>query len=324
MNEFGKLCALVSRNIKCYFKDKFLFFVSLITPMILLVLFATFLRGVYMSSFEGIFRAVGFELADARVVEGLAGSWLLSSILAVSSVTVAVCSNAVMVNDKIENTLTDFCVTPVKRTTLSAAYFIANFTVTLIVLLAVLAVGLVYLAAVGWCLAFTDILAILADVICSVLFGTLAAAVIGNFISTQGGLSAVSTLVSSLYGFLCGAYMPLSQFADGLRSVICCLPGTYSVGILRNHFMTPYIQKLAGLGLPEAGAKGLMDSFDCNLTFGGKFDKVGYVGGTQIPLGAMYGILLGACAILFAVYFAIVAVKNREGERAVRRPKRPA
>ncbi len=312
MTEFKKLSALVSRNIKCYFKDKFLFFVSLITPMILLVLFITFLRGVYLNSFKQIFAAFGFELTEPRVLEGLAGSWLLSSILAVSAVTVAVCSNAVMVNDKIENSLNDFLITPVKRTTLSVSYFIANFIVTLIVELAVLLVGFIYLAAVGWYLAFTDVLLIVADILCCVLFGSLLAGVVESFISSQGGLSAVSSLVSGMYGFICGAYMPLSQFADGMRSAICCLPGTYSVGILRNHFMSGYVNKLAELGLPEVGAEALKDGFDCNLTFGGAFNKIAYEGGTQIPLWAMYVILLGACAVLLAAYIAIVILKNRK------------
>lgn len=310
MTEFKKLCALVSRNIKCYFKDKFLFFVSLITPMILLVLFVTFLRSVYMDSFKSIFAAFGFELTEQRVLEGLAGSWLLSSILAVSAVTVAICSNAVMVSDKIENSLNDFLITPVKRTTLSVSYFIANFIVTLIVEFAVLCVGFIYLAAVGWYLAFTDVLMILLDILCCVLFGALLAGVVENFISSQGGLSAISTLVSSLYGFICGAYMPLSQFADGMRSVICCLPGTYSVGILRNHFMSGYVEKLTSLGLPTEAATALKDGFDCNLTFGGSFNKIAYEGGTQIPLWAMYVILLGACALLLAAYIAMVLIKN--------------
>ena len=311
MVEAKKLGALVVRNIKCYFKDKFLFFVSLITPMILLVLFVTFLRGVYIGSFDDIFKACGFSLAEPRVKEGLAGSWLLSSILAVSSVSVAVCSNAVMVSDKIEGTLNDLLITPVKRTTLSISYFIANFIVTFLVMACVLAIGLIYIAAVGWYLSFTDILLVLVDVICCVLFGALLAAVVESFISSQGGLSAVSTLVSSLYGFICGAYMPLSQFADGVRNLICCLPGTYGVGILRYHLMSPYVNKLKELGLGEAGAKGLMDGFDGNLCFGGTFKGLGYDGGTQMPLWSMYVILLGACALLLSAYVLIVLTTSK-------------
>ena len=41
------LGALIQRNTKLYFKDKGMFFTSLITPVILLVLYATFLANVY-------------------------------------------------------------------------------------------------------------------------------------------------------------------------------------------------------------------------------------------------------------------------------------
>lgn len=41
------LGALIRRNTKLYFKDKGMFFTSLITPLILLVLYSTFLSNVY-------------------------------------------------------------------------------------------------------------------------------------------------------------------------------------------------------------------------------------------------------------------------------------
>ena len=298
--EIKKLFALVSRNIKCYFKDKFLFFVSLITPMILLLLFVTFLRGVYISSFNSIFEQFNFTVSD-DVIDGLAGSWLLSSIVSVCSVTVAICSNAVMIQDKIEGSLNDLSVSPVKGTTVSISYFIANFIVTLLVMLCVLAVGSIYLAVVGWYIPLTDFLMILVDMVLAVLFGSLLSGVIESFISTQGGLSALSTLVSSMYGFICGAYMPLSQFAEGMRNAICVLPGTYSVGMMRQHFMGGYVDKLAELGLVEEGQKALLDGFDGNL----------YVGGTQMPLWSMYVILLGTCALLLVAYILIVIFKNK-------------
>ena len=180
--EIRKLFALVSRNMKCYFKDKFLFLVSLITPMILLLLFVTFLRGVYISSFNSIFDQFNFTVDD-DIINGLAGSWLLSSIVSVSSVTVAICSNAVMIQDKIDGSLNDLSVSPVKGTTVSISYFVANFLVTLLVMLCVLAVGSVYLAVVGWYIPFGDFMMIFVDIVCAVLFGTLLAGVIESFIS---------------------------------------------------------------------------------------------------------------------------------------------
>ncbi len=58
MTECKKLISLVERNTKCYFKDKFTFFVSMITPLILLVLFVTFLKNVYMDSFKLTFETL--------------------------------------------------------------------------------------------------------------------------------------------------------------------------------------------------------------------------------------------------------------------------
>ena len=53
------LGALVRRNTKLYFKDKGMFFTSLITPLILLVLYSTFLGNVYEDSFRSALEAAG-------------------------------------------------------------------------------------------------------------------------------------------------------------------------------------------------------------------------------------------------------------------------
>ena len=45
------LRVLIKRNCKLFFKDKGMFFTALITPVILLVLYATFLGNVYRNSF---------------------------------------------------------------------------------------------------------------------------------------------------------------------------------------------------------------------------------------------------------------------------------
>ena len=303
--ECKKLVSLVARNTKCYFKDKFLFFISLISPLILLVLFATFLRNVYIDSFKQVSAQYGVEI-EGRVLEGITGAWLMSSILSVSSVTVAFCSNVVMINDKIEGNVNDFRVSPVKGVTTSIAYFISNFFVTFIVLIIIMLIGHIYLACVGWYIPVGNVFMIIVDIFCGVLFGTLLAGVVESFISSQGGLSGVSTLVSSMYGFICGAYMPLSQFSEGLRNVLCILPGTYGVGIMRNHYMSGYVDEICkGISDP-AVAEGM------RAGIGEGFDMTIKPFGTEVSLGAMYGILLGACAVLLAAYVAVVIIKNKK------------
>ena len=92
-----ELRALVKRNFKIFFKDKGVFFTSLITPAILLVLYVTFLGKVYRDAFSSSL-PVGFSIPE-ELLNGLVGGQLISSLLAVSCVTVAFCANILMVAD---------------------------------------------------------------------------------------------------------------------------------------------------------------------------------------------------------------------------------
>lgn len=310
MKESVKLFYLVRRNLKCYFKDKTIFFLSLLTPIILIVLYATFLRNVYIDSFKSIFEIYEFKAGD-RLVEGLAGAWLTSSLIGVSSVTVAFCSNIVMVQDKIDGSLTDLKVSPVKSTTVSISYFIADFAATILVMSCVLVIGFIYIAAVGWYITVGDAFMILLDTVLAALFGSLLSGVVLSFVKSQGATNAVSSLISSVYGFIAGAYMPLSQFGDGLRSVLSCLPGTYSVSILRNHFMDGYFKEFARLGMPTEGVNAIKYGFDANITIGGNYAEGQVVGGLHMPLWGMYLVVICACVLLFAALTAIIILNGK-------------
>ena len=102
-DELKKLNCLTARNIKLYFKDKLTFFVSLITPMILIFLFLAFLRNVYEDALTSNIR---IELSK-NIVNAFTGGWLFSSILSVSCITVAFCSG-MMVYDKINGVRNDW------------------------------------------------------------------------------------------------------------------------------------------------------------------------------------------------------------------------
>ena len=94
MNGLGQL---IRRDCKLFFKDKGLFFSSLISPLILLVLYATFLGRIYRDSFTSALPE-GLSFNPALLDATVAGQ-LISSLLAVCCVTVAVCANLQMVSD---------------------------------------------------------------------------------------------------------------------------------------------------------------------------------------------------------------------------------
>ena len=221
-----KTCLIcIKRNIKLFFKDKGLFFTSLITPLILLVLYATFLSNGYRSSYDAVFKSFNFEVSE-KVMNGLVGGQLMGSLLAVSCVTVSFCSNMLMAQDKVSGARNDILITPVKRSTIALSYYIATTISTLIICVVALSASLIYVGIIGWYLTLSDVLLLLLDVFLLATFGTALSSVINYFLSSQGQISAVGSIVSSCYGFICGAYMPLYSFSEGLRSVVMFLPGT--------------------------------------------------------------------------------------------------
>lgn len=284
------LLALIRRNTKLFFKDKGLFFTSLITPAILLVLYVTFLGNVYRDAFLSSF-AEGVVVPE-RLVNGYVGAQLISSILAVSAVTVAFCSNMLMVQDRANGTIADFAVTPVRSQTLALGYYLSTLLVTGLVCLAAAGVCLGYMAVVGWYLSFGDVLLLLLDVLLLLTFGTAASSVINYFLHSQGQISAVGTIVSSGYGFISGAYMPISQFSEGLQNAIAFFPGTYGTSLLRTHAMRGVFEALSEEGIPAPVVDVIRDAVDCNIYF---FD-------VAVPVGVKYAVLIGATLLLIALY----------------------
>ena len=296
--------ALVKRNIKLFFKDKGMFFTSLITPAILLVLYVSFLGNVYRDSFTSNLPDT-FRLS-AGVVEGLVGGQLISSILAVSCITVAFCSNFLMVQDKANGSIKDLRIAPVSSAVLSVGYYIATLASTLVISFTALLICLIYVAVVGWYMSAADVLFLLLDIMLLVLFGTALSSIINYFLSNQGQISAVGTIISAGSGFICGAYMPISSFGEGLQKVISFLPGTYGTALVRNHAMRGVLREMQAQGVPAEVISAIKDSVDCNLYFFGE----------PVDIASMYLVLGGAVAVLVAVYIFMATFGDKRSARS--------
>ncbi|MDE5994365.1 MAG: ABC transporter permease [Oscillospiraceae bacterium] len=294
------LLALIKRNVKLFFKDKGMFFTSLITPAILLVLYATFLGKVYRETFTSNLPDT-FTLSKS-LIDGLVGGQLISSILAVSCVTVAFCSNFLIVQDKTNGTVKDLRISPVKQSLLSISYYISTLISTLIICFAATGLCLTYVAFIGWYMSLADVLFLFLDIFLLVLFGTALSSIINFFLSTQGQISAVGTIISAGYGFLCGAYMPISSFSEGLQKVISFFPGTYGTSLIRNHSMQGVLSEIQNQGVPAEIIEKIKDSLDCNLYFFG--DKI------NIPI--MYAILSITVIVLIIIYILLNTFKKNK------------
>lgn len=300
MNACG---SLVKRNVTMFFKDKGTFFTSLITPMILLVLYATFLSNVYEDSFRSALPA-GLPIDDS-LINGLVGGLLLSSLLAVSAVTVPFCANLFMVQDRVTGARADLSIAPIKSSSLALGYYLATVLNGLIICFIALALGLVYLSVVGWYLSFTDVLLLVSDVTLLVLFGTALSSLVCYPLSSQGAMSAVGSIVSSCYGFLCGAYMPISSFGKGLQNALVFLPGTHGTSLLRNHALTGTFEAMLEDNVPAEAVDALRSVADCSLSFFGD----------TVEKWVMYLVLCGAVVLLVAAYVLIMMLAERKNRK---------
>jgi multidrug/hemolysin transport system permease protein len=209
-----------------------------------------------------------------------------------------------MVQDKTNGSIKDLMITPVKPSVLALGYYLSTLISTLIICLTATAICLIYVAIIGWYLSIYDVLLLILDVFLLVMFGTAISSIISYFLSSQGQISAVGTIVSSGYGFICGAYMPISTFGNTLQKVLSFLPGTYGTSLVRNHSMNGALKALEDEGVSPELINELRDAMDLNLYF---FDN-------EVKLSTMFLIVSVSTLLLILSYVFINKLKVKKNK----------
>lgn len=236
------------------------------------------------------------------MIDGTVASQLVAALLAVSCVTVTFCVNLTMVQDKVNGARKDFNVSPISRSKIYLGYFLATVLNSLMVNGLALVIGLLYIGKMGWYLSFVDVLWIIFDELLLVLFGSTLSSIISYPLATQGQMSAVGTIVSSCYGFICGAYMPISSFGSGLQKALSYLPGTYGTSLIKNHMFRGIFEEMESEKLPEELITAIRETLDCNPQFHGNV-----VNTTQ-----MIAIMAGSIAVLGAIFLLMTRLPEKE------------
>lgn len=293
------LLALINRNRKLFFRDKGMLFSSLITPIILIVLYGTFLANVYKQSFESSLPE--FLDVSGKLINGTVASQLAAALLAVSCVTVTFCVNLTMIQDRANGSRKDFNVAPVKKPVIYLGYFFSTVLNSLMVNLLALVICLAYIKTMGWYMSAGDMVLLVIDIVVLILFGTVLSSIVCYPLKTQGQMSAVGTIVSAGYGFICGAYMPISNFSKGLQKGMSYLPSTYGTSMLKNHMLRGVFEEWGAKGFPDEVVTGIADSLDCNPLFRGHV----------VTTTEMLVVMIGAVLVLGVVYLMMTAVPEK-------------
>lgn len=240
---------LTKRHFLVFFKNKIRVFYTLMVPLIILIVYVCFLRELEISTVKNTLYSLDIELTDELMkhIKTLVDSWMLSGIVALSTITISIQTNNIIINDKENGVNRDFASSPIHKNFLILSYFVFNFIVTLLICLVVLFICLIFLACMGeFSITFTDFLLMLVVLAFTTITSTLFTIFICSFIKRESTLASIIAVFSAAAGFLIGAYMPLAMFPKWLSNICGFFPGTYACSLMRYTFLETPIQNQIG------------------------------------------------------------------------------
>lgn len=302
-SDFTAVLQFANRNLLAFFRERMTVFFSLLSPLIVLMLYVFFLGDVQVESVlaelpEGV-------TIDKGLVKSFVDCWLIAGIMCVSTMTVALNSMLVMVSDKEKKINRDFMSAPVKPSVLTLGYYLSFYAITFIICFAVLIVGIIYLAACGSLyVTAADFFICFGILLLSVMNSTIIMMFIMSFIKSGSASGAFSGIFSAISGFIVGAYMPVSMFPDAIAAITTFVPGSSTGALFRNYLMRGALEKMSE-GLPPIFTESMKDYFGFSLELGSK----------SLGMNFMWLYLAGGVAVFLALNILVGVLKKKKGEK---------
>ncbi|MEO8262487.1 MAG: ABC transporter permease, partial [Pseudolysinimonas sp.] len=166
-------------------------------------------------------------------------------------------------------------------------YLLSSFVIALTMTLFVLIVSIAYLFFVdGLVLTAAQIALTVAYLALSCAAYAALSAFVISFVRTQGAFSALSTIVGTVLGFLCGAYIPVGSLPEGVANVINALPFGQSSMLIRQQFTSTSLDEFTG-GQSQA-IDGLSEAYGITTAVGDWAVTVPYVLAVLVAMAVVF------------------------------------
>ena len=253
--------ALLLRNLRVYFRDKASVFFSLLSVLIIILLYALFLGDAWSS---------GSVFQGRAGVKNMMDSWIMAGLLAVVSVTSTMGAFGIMVEDKSRKIMKDFASSPLSRAGLTGGYILSAFLIGLLMSLVTAVFAVIYMVARGGAFPGLPVLGkTMLLIIITSLSNTSLVLFLVSFINSSNAFSTASTLIGTLIGFLTGIYMPIGQLPTAVQSIIKVVPTSHAAALLRQTLMEEPLQKVFA-GAPAEMVNAFKETMGVTLSVGGK------------------------------------------------------
>lgn len=236
------ILTLVKRNLQIYLRDRVGVFLSLLSALILFVLYAFFLGNLQLDSLVEKFSYVSRSDAQHFV-----NAWMFSGIAMITTLTASLGACAVSLDDRATGRFKDFLVTPARRFHLTTGYLIASLLVSFVGGLVILAVAVAYIAVTGGPVPGIRTIAATAGylLLLAAAFAALSTFLV-SLVGSSSGFSGLSVIVGTLAGFLAGAYIPLGTLPIGVVNVLNVLPFSQAAMLVRQELTTDSVLAMTG------------------------------------------------------------------------------
>ena len=241
------ILGLIKRNLLLFFKDWQSILFSLLTSIIVLVLYLLFLKGTFvvainkeMEQYPGLASVV-----TEKDIDMFANLLLLTGILGSAMISVPFSCITTLVRDRANKVDYDILATPMKRGQIIFAYFVSAVLTSTLLTDIILAVGLIgirmqgnmYLNASQVVKAFSIVA--LGSISASAIF-----MIVVLFFKSVSACEAFFGILSAASGFVIGAYIPISQFSNGVQTVCNLFPASQITIMLRNILLNGLLEHI--------------------------------------------------------------------------------
>ncbi|MGA3675115.1 ABC transporter permease [Lysinibacillus agricola] len=232
------LSSLVQRNSKVFRRDKTQVFFSLLSVLIVLVLYAVFLQKMQVDAIEQMTEATP-ELVT------MVNEWLVAGLLSMIAVSTTLAAYGVAVKDLESKAQADFLTAPISRATIQLSYVINALIIGCIFsFIALIGCEMFIVATGGELLSFRNFVNVVGILFLSVLLASVFNLFLVLFVNTQNSFSTLGTIVGTAIGFLCGVYVPVGALPTFAQNLIMYFPISHTTLLLRNAFMESSISKV--------------------------------------------------------------------------------
>ena len=232
------------RNLLLYFKDVQSVIFSLLTSIIVFVLYLLFLKGTFLDAIEEAMQGLETLVSDTDI-DMLVNGILLTGIIGSALITVPYNCLSTIVKDRENKVDYDILATPLRRWQIILSYFMASTISAFFTTGVILTIGLLILSTMGNLhMSALYVAAAYGITLLGAVSATAFFMIVVLFFQSASASGAFFGILSAAAGFVIGAYIPISQFSEGVQTFCNLFPASSITILFRNVILNGLLKEI--------------------------------------------------------------------------------